>query len=156
KLCDDKTLFVFVGGTENDTKAFREKYAFVKNIRVIGKRPHAEIPLYLRAADILVLPNSGKEDLSRLYTSPLKLFEYMASGVPIIASDLPSIREILDESLAYFFTPDDHESLSRAINKVFQNYEEAKGKGASARVVAEKYSWEKRARGILDFITARL
>ncbi|MFQ5857321.1 MAG: glycosyltransferase, partial [Anaerolineae bacterium] len=79
-------LTIFVGGMERDVQTFR---AFVRemgvtNVQVLGHASPTQVPLYLAAADVLILPNSAKEDISRLYTSPLKLFEYMASGRPIV------------------------------------------------------------------------
>jgi len=99
-------LFLFVGGNEIDIHKFREKYPY-HNIRIEGRKPHNQIPKYLKASDVLVLPNSPSTIESMYYTSPIKLFEYMASKRPIVASDLPSIREILDETRTAFFRPDD-------------------------------------------------
>src|SRR3989344_5964702 len=101
----DDFSFVFVGGTEEDVESYKSKVISQKlsNISFVGHRPHSEIPLWLKAADILILPNSAKAEISRSFTSPMKLFEYMASGMHSIASDLPSIREIVNEDDVLFF-----------------------------------------------------
>jgi len=151
RLLQNGAGLYFLGGTEKDIVSFKEKYAEIKSVHILGRKPHHEMPMYMRAADILTIPNSAKEDISRFYTSPMKLFEYMASGTPIIASNLPSLREVLDDSRAYFFMPDDPENLAHAIDMVFNNYEEAKTKASKALELAGEYSWEKRARGILNF-----
>jgi glycosyltransferase involved in cell wall biosynthesis len=142
-------LAVIVGGTETDLKRFRATYRDSKNILIVGQRPHADIPHYLKAADVLVLPNSMTSEASRLHTSPMKLFEYMASGVPIVASDVPSLREIIDESMANFFTPDDPESLARVVSDVFARYPLALEKASKTRAIATRYSWDARAHNIL-------
>ena len=157
-LADSAKLFnslisaVFVGGTDRDVSLFKERYGLEKNLIILGQKPHAEIPYYLKSADILVLPNSAKEDISRLYTSPMKLFEYMASGTPIVASDLPSIREILSEKNCFFAKPDNAGDLASVIDGVIQNGEESacRAKQASADVLG--YSWEKRAEKILSIV----
>jgi len=142
----------FVGGTENDILSFKKKYEGVENIRILGKKPHHEMPLYMRAADVLMIPNSAKEDISRLYTSPMKLFEYMASGTPIISSDLPSLREVLNESNAFFFVADDPENLAERIISVIEHYSNAQEKSSKALVEVYRYSWKKRAADILAFL----
>ena len=118
----------------------------------VSNKPHSEIPLYLKAADVLVLPNSAKEDISRLYTSPLKMFEYMASGTPIVASDLPSIREVLNESNANFFEPDNSEDLAQTINAVLHNYDAALQKAESALKDVQAFTWQNRAKMIIAFV----
>ncbi len=67
---------------------------------------------HLARADVLVLPNSATA-LSARYTSPLKLFEYLAAGRPIVASDLPALREVLrDGANAWLVPPDDAAALA--------------------------------------------
>lgn len=148
---EDDTLVIFIGGTKKDLESFKERHTN-KRILILPKRPQKDMPVFLKAADILILPNSAKEDISRLYTSPMKLFEYMASGRPIIASDLPSLREVLDNTGAYFFTPDDSESLASKIKTIFLNTVEAEKKAEAALVKVKNYTWEKRAENILNFI----
>lgn len=144
-------LFVFIGGTPEDVGAFRKDYGSDVRIDIKGNRPRKETPIYQKAADILVIPNSAKEDISKLYTSPMKLFGYMAGGVPIVASDLPSLREILGESDAYFFNPDDAHSLAKALDDVFADYGAAKQKATRSLEKVRQYSWKRRARAISDF-----
>ncbi|MEI6296927.1 MAG: glycosyltransferase family 4 protein [bacterium] len=155
KSFDEMNLFVFVGGTEGDVNSFKQKYSDTKNILVLGQKPHSDIPLYLSSADVLVLPNSGKEDISRLYTSPMKLFEYMASGRPIIASNLPSIREILNEDNAVFFESDNPGDLSRSIKKVLGDKELGDRISKQSLLDVKKYTWENRAKNIINFINAK-
>lgn len=138
----DHAQFVVIGGERND----------YPNVKFLGYKPYSELPKNQRAADVLVIPNSGKADISRLYTSPLKVFAYMTSGVPIVASDLPSLREILNENNAFFATADDAESFAKTIRFVLENPEEAKKRAAQAKIDVQEYTWDKRAKKILDFI----
>jgi glycosyltransferase involved in cell wall biosynthesis len=140
---------IFVGGTENDTERFRAKWSHEPNIRIVGHVPHALIPLWQSAADVLVLPNSSKEEISVHYTSPMKLFEYMASNRPIVASDLPSIREVLPETACIYATPDDAASFADAVKVALSDSDRAR----VARGLVAEYSWEKRARRILARMT---
>lgn len=146
----------FVGGTKSDVEKFRarSKSEGAKNIVMVGERPHGEIPAWLRAADVLVLPHSGKFDIARFEASPVKLFEYMASARPIVAADLPSIREIVDESMVWFFEPDNPKALVEAIRKALLEREESERKAAKARIEARRYTWTMRSKHIIDFIHA--
>lgn len=153
---DEKAVTIFVGGTDTDIADFKKKYGATKNIMVLGHKPHEDIPYYLSAADVLVLPNSAKSEDSRLYTSPMKLFEYMASGVPIVASDIPSLREVLTEESAVFFTPDDVVGLKSKIEMILGNEKLAKKLSIHARAVVEGYSWKKRAKAIVQEIKQRI
>lgn len=148
----DKMHVYFVGGTEDDIQRFRDMYGKRENIHFAGFRLHDEIPLWQKAADVLVLPNSGKEEISVHYTSPMKLFEYMASGTPIVASNLPSIRSIVDEDSAYFFTPDDPESLAHQLEIVLELGGGVSKKARNAAQDVMQYSWEERAGSMLSFI----
>ena len=145
-------LAVVVGGHDKDIEDFRTKNAQNPRLLIVGRRPRSEINMYLRAADVLVLPNSAREKISSHYTSPLKLFEDMASGTPIIASDLPSLREILHEKNALFFTPDDPRSLTDSIQKLFDSKELALRLGKQALDEVQNYTWDNRAKVIVEFI----
>ncbi len=123
-------------------------------VRFLGYTPYKELAMVQSAADVLVIPNSAKSVVSTDYTSPLKLFAHMASGRPIVASDLPSLREVLDERTAYFFKPDSPEDLARTIEYAVAHSEEADEKAQRALVKVREYTWEKRARRILAFICA--
>jgi len=144
-----ETLFVFVGGIDTDIDSFRQRWDSARNIRVIGRVPHHTVPLYLRAGDALLLPNSGKDEDASRYTSPMKLFEYMASGTPIIASRVPALLEVLSEETAYLVSPDDPTALAEATRNVLAHGGEASRKAAAAKAAAAGYTWEKRADTIL-------
>lgn len=118
----------------------------------VGQRPWAEIPIWLKAADVLILPNTGREEISLRYTSPMKLFEYMASGRPIVASNIPSIREIVDETMAFFATPDDPQSFAEVIQQVFALQEEATRRADRARQTVRQYTWDVRAAKVISAV----
>ncbi len=155
KNLDKDILTVFIGGADEDIIDFKKSFASFENILIKGHQPYREIPLWLKAADVLVLPNSAKYEISRSFTSPMKLFEYMASGTPIIASDLPSIREILIDSDSLFFKPDDVRDLADKIKYAFANYDEMRSKAVSAKQKAAGFTWSKRAENIISFISQK-
>jgi len=146
----------FVGGTEKDIKRFKIQHSKRSDrrcrIQIVGHRPHLEIPYWLKSADVLVLPNTAKQDISKYWTSPLKMLEYMASGTPIVASDLPSVREIVDENSAFLVKPDDSLSLSQGIKKILQNTQLADMVSGQAFQNVQQYTWIKRAKKILNFV----
>jgi len=86
------------------------------------------------------------------YASPLKLFEYMASGQPIIASDLPALREILNDKNALFFKPEDASDLARAIKMLKSSQTLGYHLSRQALADVKQYTWAKRAEKILKFI----
>ena len=76
----------------------------------------------------------------------------MASGIPIVASYLPSIREILTNETCFWFTPDDEEALARQVEYVLTHYDEARTIAARARESVKRYTWDARAKAILASI----
>lgn len=149
-------VFVFVGGTDEDVKIFREKYGKNSRIKILGHKPYSEMPKYEQSADIIVIPNSAHFKISKIYTSPLKLFLAMASNLPIIASDLPSLREIVDEKMVFFVPPDNSAKLAQMIDYVIQHPVEVKDKVIAAFEEVKKHTWGIRARGIRDVIMSHL
>ncbi len=151
KLLNKEVLVYLVGGTEKDINEYRQKIDN-ENVILKGAVLHEEIPYWQKSADVLVLPNTAKEDISKYYTSPMKLFEYMASGNPIVASNLPSIREILNKNNSVLVEPDNSKKLAEGINKILEDFNFAEKISKQARKDVENYTWEKRVKSILDFI----
>jgi glycosyltransferase involved in cell wall biosynthesis len=149
KLLSPDIQTVVIGGFDGEEQALIPLHP---EVQFLGYRPYTELPGNQQAADVLVLPNSGKEILSAKYTSPLKLFTYMASGVPIVASDLPSLREVLSEKNAYLATPDDAQSFAEKIREALASPDEAKKRATQARADVERYTWTARAGAILQFL----
>jgi glycosyltransferase involved in cell wall biosynthesis len=145
-------LVIVIGGTESDVSKFKKKYLPNEKLLFLGHREHGEIPIFQKSADLLVLPNTARENISKYYTSPMKLFEYMASSRPILASNIPSIKEILDENMATFFEADNSEDLANKIMEVRKLYNEKEGMSKRAFNKISDYSWEGRAIKILNFI----
>ncbi len=112
--------------------------------------PH-RVPVYLRALDVCAMPYPA-EPYFEFHMSPLKLFEYMASGRPIVASDLPSIAEVLDDGkTALLFPAGDVDALARALATLQHDEYLRETLAASAYdEVMQKYTWAKRAAMILD------
>ena len=137
-------LVAFVGNIAPDAPDARTLFT--------GFRPRVEIPQWLAAADAVVLTGTARAESSARYTSPLKLFEYLASGRPIVASDLPSFREVLDDSTAYFAAPDNPAALARAIEEACADTTRA----SRAHALAERYRWSTRGASIYSFIQTRL
>lgn len=152
---DNNIIIVIVGGADDDLANFREQYGRKDNILVLGQKPYSQIKYYLKAADVLVIPNSARSEVSMFYTSPLKLFEYMTSGVPIIASDLPSFREVLTEENAIFFVSDNSKDLAKKIQEILSNKELAENISKRALYDVENYTWLKRGNSILSFIEGK-
>lgn len=143
-------IVVIIGGETTQVSTLQKKYP---DVRFLGPRPYLELADNQAVADVLVLPNTGKSEVSMYYTSPLKLFTYMASGVPIVTSDTPATREILDGSDAYFFTPDDPASLAEEIKNALAHTEDSKQKAQNSLEKVKGYTWDKRAGKILKKIS---
>jgi glycosyltransferase involved in cell wall biosynthesis len=150
-------LFVLVGGTDNDINKYNNiiNEEGLKNILLAGHKPQAEMPIYMKTADILLLPNVPVTKESEKYTSPIKMFEYMASKRLIITSDLPSLREILNEDNSVLFKAGSTKDLAVEIDKVLKNPDDYQNLIEQAFRDVQGYTWEKRAKRIVDFINEK-
>ena len=146
-----EVIFVFVGGTAPDLALFRKKFGSQNNILIVGHKLIKDVPFYLLAADILILPNSAKTEESTYGTSPIKLFSYMASNRPIIASDLPSIREIVSDKEVLLVRPDDPAAIKEGILKLIGNPGLSESLAAKAKIKSAEFTWQKRADRILNW-----
>ena len=149
--------FVIAGGMEADVRKLRARAGGLANVRIDGFQPPARVPLYLAAGDVAVVPNRSKPAISARHTSPLKVFEAMAAGIALVASDLPSLREILaDGEDALLVAPDDPEALARGVERLAGDADLRGRISARLAARAEAYAWDSRARRVIDWMeTAR-
>lgn len=145
-LLEREVMSVVIGGEPSQVAVLSKRYP---NTRFLGYIPYKEIAAYQRAADVLVLPNTAKNEIAVKYTSPLKLFTYMAAARPIVSSDLETARSILNESECVFFEPDNPEACAVAIRSILAHPKEAEERALRARAKVESYTWEARAGRIL-------
>ena len=117
-----------------------------------GHVPQREVMRGLAHACIAVLPN--RDDPDSRYTSPIKLFEYMAAGCAIVASDLPSLRAVLAEDEAVWVRPGDPASLAEGIRRLAAEPERARRMGERAREKARGFTWRGRSERLAGLLRA--
>jgi glycosyltransferase involved in cell wall biosynthesis len=153
----DGLALALVGGPDDMAAALRCRWrdhglpeaAFL----YAGQVPPARVPLYLRAFDVCVMPLPWTQQFA-YYASPLKLFEYMAAGRPIVASDLPAWADVVqDGETALLVPPGDADALAAALARLRADAElrARLADNARARALAH-YTWDARARAILGHI----
>jgi glycosyltransferase involved in cell wall biosynthesis len=149
--------FHLVGGLEKDIQFWKKEALGLKNIFFHGFVSPSEAEKYRAAFDILISPYQenvstcgGKNTLD--WMSPLKIFEYMAAGKPIICSDLSVLREILEnEKNALLCPPDDLNAWKNALKRLMCDPELRNRLGEVAKKeFIEKYTWRARAKRLLS------
>lgn len=150
--------FLWAGGRAEDVDKWKAEVVARKldNVLFTGFVINEQLPLYQAAADVLLMPysreieiSSGKGHSAQI-SSPMKMFEYLATGRAIIASDLPVFREVLNEENAIFCTPEKVIDWEGALRGLLDNPARAGQLGKQARQDAAKYSWTQRAKNILE------
>jgi glycosyltransferase involved in cell wall biosynthesis len=152
------TLEIVGGSPELQPRfaTFLQERGLFSRVTCVGPIPHRAVVTHLQNADVAVVPNSARSDLSARLTSPLKLFEYMAAGVPVVASDVPALREVLTHDRnAWLVTPDDSVQLAVAIRTVCEDEALARRLVETAWSDVAGYTWEARAARVLRFAATR-
>ena len=146
-----------VGGPDEMAEALRSRWLALgmapERFLYAGHVPPDEAPRYLSAFDVCAMPHPPKAQFSQ-YTSPLKLFEYMAAGRAIVASDLPAWSDVVaDGETALLLPPGDAAAWSAAIDRLRRNKDLRAQLGKRARQRAlDHYTWDVRAGRILAHI----
>jgi glycosyltransferase involved in cell wall biosynthesis len=148
--------FLLVGGEPSDVDRLRETVHTrgLTNITLTGFIPNAELPRYQAACDILLMPYQRKVaassggDIAK-FLSPMKLFEYLASGRAILSSDLPVLQEVLTPQNAVLLPSDNSAAWVAAIRDLQSRPQKRAALAAQAQTDAQRYSWEARAEQIL-------
>jgi glycosyltransferase involved in cell wall biosynthesis len=156
-VSDENILYVFAGGTNmDDVRIFKEKIRDKKNAIFAGYKHHSEIPYWIGAADAVVAPYSA--DASTIqgaaaikWASPMKILEYMAAKRPIVASNIPSVTQFLNEGNALLVEPDSPRSLAEGIMKCLRQGVESEKRTEQAFKDVQNYTWENRVNKIMEF-----
>ena len=138
-----------------DVGRLRARCGELANVRLDGFQPPERVATYLAAADLLVVPNRSTPEISARYTSPLKVFEAMAVGLPMVVSDLPSLRDVLDEDEARFVAPDDAHALAAGITELLADSEGREAMAERLRERAPAHTWDARATRLLAWMQGR-
>ena len=154
--CSPHMNFQIMGGYPHDVtnRQHQADQIGIENVRFCGFIPNSKLPLYLASCDVLLMPYQQKVAVggggdTSAFMSPMKLFEYMACERLIISSDLPVLREVLNEKNSILCAPDDieqwHGALIRAESDGLWRSELA----MKSREDVQKYTWRKRVQGCL-------
>jgi len=151
---NDKIKFLLIGdgNLKSNLELKTHQLGLDEKIIFTGIIPHDRAPEYLAACDVLVSPHLGFEDGTKFFGSPTKLFEYMAMGKPIIASDLEQIGEIIQNEInGLKFSPGNVDQLVKCIFRLFKDPELGARLGKKAREdVIQNYTWKQNAYRVLS------
>jgi glycosyltransferase involved in cell wall biosynthesis len=149
-------LFLLAGGHEAAVAA-RQARNRLRNLVFVGHLPHHSALELAQCVDVLLMPYQkhvslgvGRYDTGR-WMSPMKMFEYMAADVPIVCSDLPVLREVLqDGKNALLVPPDSVDAWADAIDRLLSDPGLSRGLAGKAYTQYEaQHTWEHRARALL-------
>jgi glycosyltransferase involved in cell wall biosynthesis len=153
RLADPAIHLCLVGGPRRRAEGLRAQWDRLglspAGLHVAGDIAPGHVPDYLAAFDVGLAVLPWTEHFA-YYASPLKLFEYMAAGLAIVASNLPSIAEILGNDTAVLVPPGDVASIARALAALRNDAGLRRRLGERARQVSAAYTWAARARRVLE------
>jgi glycosyltransferase involved in cell wall biosynthesis len=148
--------YLLVGGEPNQVSQVRDQLRVEKlnNVFLTGFVPNADLPLYQASSDALLMPYQHRISASSggdiaAYLSPMKLFEYMACGRPILSSDLPVLGEILNPENAVLLPSDDVDAWVSTVQELHPSPDRCHALGDQARRDVRRYTWKARSERIL-------
>jgi glycosyltransferase involved in cell wall biosynthesis len=155
--CPDMT-FLLVGGDPKTVNNLQMEviHRGLKNIILTGFVPNADLPFYQAACEVLLMPYQRKVAASSggdiaHFLSPMKLFEYLACGRVILSSQLPVLKEVLNDKNAILLPPEDVRAWVLALQEIRNDPFRQVSLANQARKDSLKYSWEARAARIFTF-----
>lgn len=153
--------FVWAGGEPEAVEHWRRRLEDhgIENVTLLGFVANEALPLVQAACDLLLMPYGRRISVSgggntAAFASPMKVFEYMAAGRAILSSDLPVLREVLNEENAVLLPPEDIDAWDRAIKRLSCDQGERLARGSRARDCATRYTWVERQRRALAGLEA--
>jgi glycosyltransferase involved in cell wall biosynthesis len=152
-----EVTFLWVGGMPSGVAEWRERLSKLgaANVHLCGFVENSRLPLYLTAADVLLMPyqksiSGSSGGNSAEICSPMKMFDYMAAGGVIVSSDLPVFHEVLNEENAVFCPPEDIDAWQQALTGLFADPERRQRLASKAKIDARCYTWKSRAEKALQ------
>lgn len=150
----ERPLLLCVGGPMDSVPTYMElvrRFGLSEDdVRFVDRVPNPEVARWMQACDALTIPWRWNE-VSAYFTSPLKMFEYMAAGVPIVASDLPALRDVLrDGENALLVQPGDPIALAAGLSRIFREPDLAARLAETAWTEVQDFTWDKRVVKILS------
>ena len=147
-------LLLCVGGPMEPVSSYRNLARRIglpdHRLQFMDRVPNREVAIWMRAFDIALAPFPTGDHYTH-YISPLKVFEYMAAGLPILATDLPSLREVLRHGEnAWMVAPGSPEALSKGIIRLTGDRALQQSLADQAREDVKSFEWKRRASRILD------
>jgi glycosyltransferase involved in cell wall biosynthesis len=139
--------FVFVGNLGSDQKRELES---IPNVLILGPQTLENIPSIQISCDALLITLDPNNKTSRLYTSTMKLMEYVAARRPIIAPDVESINDLLDKCEYYTYQANSVSECTDAIKDIMTDIKSRKGVKMPQPIRLDGFSWEKRNMRILN------
>jgi glycosyltransferase involved in cell wall biosynthesis len=145
--------FAFAGGNESQLRTYRQlaQEKQVKNAIFLGYLQHEQLPSLLQSADILAHPHLSGQ--AATFTSPLKFFEYLASGTPIVATEIPPLMEFKTANIvAGWCETDNVAAYTRSLENALETHPK-KVEGYSEQInFARQFSWESRLAKIMSYV----
>lgn len=154
-----KINFLWVGGMEKHIAPWKKALDSegIQNVTITGFIPNSKLPQYQAAADILVMPYAQKIEGSSggdiaPVINPMKMFDYLSAGRPIVASNIPVFHEVLNHKLAVFCDPYDANEWSQAILKLSKDRFLRETMREAALDASQQYSWKNRAQHSISML----
>lgn len=148
-LPEDVTLTI-IGGSEKDIARLKALQPSGARVEFLGHLPHEAVQSHLIRACVAILPNRAGSVSA--FTSPLKLFEYMACGCALVVTDLPVFREVLAEDEAAWCEPENPLAIANAITYWLERPDDAAQCSVKLIIQAESYTWHARARELVSLL----
>jgi glycosyltransferase involved in cell wall biosynthesis len=147
--------FVFAGGTAAQVQTYQQQSQHLGNVTFLGYVPHEQLVSLLQAADVLAHPHCS--GAAATFTSPLKFFEYLASGTPIVATEIPPLLEFQPAGVvAGWCEPDQPVQFADRLQQVLQTHPRRPEGYLNSINFARQFSWESRASKIFSHVSSDL
>ncbi|HCR52240.1 TPA: hypothetical protein DIV48_01160 [Candidatus Kaiserbacteria bacterium] len=150
KLVKNGISCYVVGGTAEELERLSGN-DLPPNLHCVGAKAARDIPAWIAASDVALVLGTAHNEESYRFTSPMKLFEYMASRIPMVASGTPALKDVLTDRDALFYEPDNPASLAQRITEAVTHSKENAVRVNRAYEKAQEHTWGERAQRILAF-----